>query len=56
MDATGAPNEHNPFAEREIRFVKDRQRCYWDKLPYKQVPKIMVDENIIDVFYGSINI
>ena len=48
---TCAANEHNPFAEREIRFVKDRQRCYWDKLPYKQVPKIMVDENITDVFY-----
>ena len=48
---TCAANEHNPFAEREIRFVKDRQRCYWDKLPYKQVPKIMIDENIIDIFY-----
>ena len=48
---TCAANEHNPFIEREIRFVKDRQRCYWDKLPYKQVPKIMIDENIVDVLY-----
>ena len=48
---TCAANEHNPFIEREIRFVKDRQRCYWDKLPYKQVPKIMIDENIVDILY-----
>ncbi|GFH56494.1 hypothetical protein CTEN210_12970 [Chaetoceros tenuissimus] len=48
---TCAANEHNPFIEKEIRFVKDRQRCDWDKLPYKQVPKIMVDANIIDMFY-----
>ena len=46
-----AANEHNPFIEREIRFVKDRQRCYWDKLPYKQVPKIMIDENLKDIIY-----
>jgi len=48
---TCAANEHNPFIEREIRFVKNRQRYYWDKLPYKEVPKIMIDENIVDILY-----
>ena len=39
-----AAGQHVPRVERGIRFVKDRTRCYWIALPFKKVPKIMVDD------------
>ena len=39
-----AAGQHIPRIERGIRFMKDRTRCYWVTLPFKKVPKIMVDE------------
>ena len=46
---TCAAGEHNPYIEREIRVVKERQRCYWDGSPFKQVPKLVIDENLVDI-------
>ena len=39
-----AAGQHIPRIERGIRFMKDRTRCYWVPLPFKKVPKIMVDD------------
>ena len=41
-----AAGQHIPRIERGIRFMKDRTRCYWVPLPFKRVPKIMVDDCI----------
>ena len=41
-----AAGQHVPRIERGIRFMKDRTRCYWVPLPFKRVPKIMVDDCI----------
>ena len=46
---TCVAGEHNPHIEREIRVVKERQRSYWDGSPFEQVPKIIVDENLVDI-------
>ena len=46
---TCAAGEHNPYIEREIRVVKERQHCYWDGSPFKQVPKLVIDENLVDI-------
>jgi hypothetical protein len=39
-----AAGQHIPRIERGIRFLKDRTRCFWVSLPYKKVPKLMIDE------------
>jgi hypothetical protein len=39
-----AAGQHIPHIERGIRFLKDRTRCFWVSLPFKKVPKIMIDE------------
>ena len=36
--------QHIPRIERGIRTIKDRTRCFWVSLPFKKVPKLMVDE------------
>ena len=41
-----AARQHIPRIERAIRFVKERTRCFWVPLPFKKVPKLMVDECI----------
>jgi hypothetical protein len=39
-----AAGQHIPHIERGIRFLKDRTRCFWVSLPFKKVPKLMIDE------------
>jgi hypothetical protein len=39
-----AAGQHVPCIERGMRFLKDRTRCFWGSLPFKKVPKLMVDE------------
>ena len=34
-------DEHEKFVERNIRFIKDRCHCIYNKLPYKRIPKRM---------------
>ncbi|GFH56607.1 hypothetical protein CTEN210_13083 [Chaetoceros tenuissimus] len=46
---TCSAGEHNPYIEREIRVVKERQRCYWHGSPFKQVPKLVIDEILVDI-------
>lgn len=45
---TCAANQHVPTIEREIRTIKEHQRCYWMDLPYKQVPRLMID-NLFEI-------
>ena len=42
-------NKHVPEIEQEVRVVKARQRYYWDNLPYKQAPRLMVDEKLFEI-------
>jgi hypothetical protein len=44
-----AAGQHVPRIERGIRFVKERTRCFWVPLPFKKVPKLMIDECLIMV-------
>ena len=44
-----AARQHVPRIERGVRFVKERTRCFWVPLPFKKVPKLMVDECLIMV-------
>ena len=39
-----AAGQHVPRIERGIQFMKDRTRCFWVTLPFKRVPKLMVDD------------
>ena len=44
-----AAGQHIPRIERGIRFMKERTRCFWVTLPFRKVPKLMVDECLIMV-------
>jgi hypothetical protein len=45
-----AAGQHIPRIKRGIRFMKDRTHCYWvPLLPFKKVPKVMVDDCLIMV-------
>ena len=44
-----AAREHVHRIERGVRTLKERVRCSWVLLPYRKAPKIMVDENLIDM-------
>lgn len=44
-----AAMEHVPRIERSIRTFKERVRCCWVGLPYRKAPKLMVDENLVDM-------
>ena len=44
-----AAGQHVPRIERGIRSLKDRTRCFWVPLPFKRVPKLMVDECLVMV-------
>ena len=44
-----AARQHIPRIERGIRTLKERVRCCWVSLPYRKAPKLMVDENVIDM-------
>ena len=39
-----AAGQHIPRIERGIQFMKDKTRCYWFPLPFKKVPKVMIDD------------
>jgi hypothetical protein len=41
-----AAGQHVPRIERGVRTMKDRTRCLWATLPFKKVPKIMVDDSV----------
>lgn len=41
MDYTLA-QDHQPEAERNNRFLKERVRSTYHRLPYKSIPKIMI--------------
>jgi hypothetical protein len=42
------PNEHVPEAERNNRTIKERVRATFHRLPYKQLPKIMIKALVMD--------
>lgn len=46
---TCAAGEHNLYIKRIIRVVKERQHCYWDSNSFKQVSKIIIDKNLVDI-------
>ena len=39
-------DEHVPDIERDIRTVKERSRCTTSTLPYKRIPRAMIDANL----------
>ena len=39
---TTSAKEHVPEIERQIRVIKERVRCAWQKLPYEYKPNVMV--------------
>ena len=39
-----AAQEHVSDVERCIRVIKERYRCLWHRLPYKAMPKVMIQE------------
>ena len=44
-----ASGQHVSRIERAIRTIKDRVRCFWVSLPFKRVPKIMIDDCLVMV-------
>jgi len=49
-----AAGQHIPQIEHGIQFMKDRTRYFWVSLPFKKVPKMMVDDLSIDLQSASL--